>query len=78
MKDPKGPAAGEEHVIRGGAFDSDATELRSANRDFTRTTEWLVTDPQIPKSIWWYSDSKNVGFRVVCEPRQLITKNTDQ
>jgi len=43
-------------------------ELRSANRDRTHTAEWLVTDPQMPKSIWWYSDSKNVGFRVVCEP----------
>jgi len=64
---PTGPAEGTEHVIRGGAFDSDAIELRSANRDHTRTTDWLVTDPQIPKSAWWYSDSKNVGFRVVCE-----------
>jgi formylglycine-generating enzyme required for sulfatase activity/nitrate/TMAO reductase-like tetraheme cytochrome c subunit len=78
VRDPKGPAAGEEHVIRGGAYDSDAIELRSANRDYTRTEQWLVTDPQIPKSIWWYSDSKNVGFRVVCEPQQLVTKNTDQ
>jgi len=64
---PTGPVDGTEHVIRGGAFDSDAIELRSASRSHTRTTDWLVTDPQIPKSIWWYSDSKNVGFRVVCE-----------
>ncbi len=68
VKDPTGPSDGKEHVIRGGAFDSDAVELRSANRDQTHTDEWLVTDPQMPKSIWWYSDSKNVGFRVVCEP----------
>jgi hypothetical protein len=25
----------------------------------------LQTDPQIPKSVWWYSDSNDVGFRVV-------------
>ena len=67
VTDPKGPEDGEEYVIRGGAFDSDAIELRSANRDQTQTDRWLVTDPQMPKSIWWYSDSKNVGFRVVCE-----------
>lgn len=67
VTDPKGPEAGTEYVIRGGAFDSDAIELRSANRDQTQTDKWLVTDPQMPKSIWWYSDSKNVGFRVVCE-----------
>ena len=67
VTDPTGPEDGTEYVIRGGAFDSDAIELRSANRDQTQTERWLVTDPQMPKSIWWYSDSKNVGFRVVCE-----------
>ncbi len=67
VTDPTGPDDGTEYVIRGGAFNSDAIELRSANRDQTETDRWLVTDPQMPKSIWWYSDSKNVGFRVVCE-----------
>jgi hypothetical protein len=27
----------------------------------------MVTDPQSPKSIWWYSDCNDVGFRVVRE-----------
>jgi hypothetical protein len=27
----------------------------------------LMTDPQSPKSIWWYSDCNDVGFRVVRE-----------
>ena len=72
VNDPKGPEAGTEYVIRGGAFDSDAIELRSANRDQTQTDNWLVTDPQMPKSIWWYSDSKNVGFRVVCEGKLIL------
>ena len=65
--DPKGPARGTEHVIRGGSFRSDARDVRSSARDFTRTKAWLVTDPQMPKSIWWYSDCIDVGFRVVCE-----------
>lgn len=64
---PKGPARGQEHVIRGGSFKSDAKDVRSASRDFTKTKAWLVTDPQMPKSIWWYSDVIDVGFRVVCE-----------
>ena len=64
---PMGPDRGQEHVIRGGSFKSDASELRSAARDFTKTKAWLVTDPQMPKSIWWYSDCIDVGFRVVCE-----------
>lgn len=72
--DPRGPRAGQEHVIRGGSFKSDAKDVRSANRDFTRTKAWLMTDPQMPKSIWWYSDVIDVGFRVVCEPDSSIVK----
>lgn len=67
VKDPRGPEAGDEHVIRGGSFRDLAGSLRCAARGYTRTEEWLKTDPQIPKSIWWYSDCFNVGFRVVCE-----------
>ena len=65
--DPHGPDSGVEHVTRGGSFKSDAIDLRSAARDYTRTNDWLMTDPQSPKSIWWYSDSNDVGFRVVRE-----------
>lgn len=56
-----------EHVIRGGSFRDGAAGVRSASRDHTRTDEWLKTDPQMPKSIWWYSDCFFVGFRVVME-----------
>ena len=65
--DPQGPSSGSEHVIRGGSFRNDAVYLRSAARDHTRHNAWLVTDPQIPKSVWWYSDCTDVGFRVVCK-----------
>jgi formylglycine-generating enzyme required for sulfatase activity len=67
VKDPRGPQPGEEHVVRGGSYMSDADAIRIANRDYTRTERWLKTDPQIPKSLWWYSDCADVGFRVVCE-----------
>ncbi len=53
--------------IIGSDYKSDAKDIRSAARDFTKTKAWLVTDPQMPKSIWWYSDCIDVGFRVVCE-----------
>lgn len=65
--DPQGPESGTEHVVRGGSFSDMAGRVRSAVRSYTKTEEWLRTDPQIPKSIWWYSDCFNVGFRVVCE-----------
>ena len=65
--DPKGPASGTEYVVRGGYYVNDAADLRSAARGKTNHVEWLRTDPQNPKSIWWYSDIKGIGFRVVCE-----------
>lgn len=72
--DPKGPEKGSEHVIRGGSYKSDAKDTRSAARDYTRTKDWLMTDPQMPKSIWWYSDCIDVGFRVVCESSPEMAK----
>lgn len=71
---PRGPLKGPEHVIRGGSFKSDAADVRSAARDFTKTKSWLVTDPQMPKSIWWYSDCIDVGFRVVLEADTSVLK----
>ena len=65
--DPRGPLQGKEYVVRGGSFQSDAEDIRISSRDHTRTKQWLMTDPQIPKSLWWYSDCADVGFRVVCE-----------
>ena len=67
LSNPTGPVSGEEHVIRGGSFMDNADFVRCASRDYTKTGPWMKTDPQIPKSIWWYSDCMFVGFRVVCE-----------
>ena len=67
VSNPSGPESGEEYVIRGGSFKDNAGKLRSAGRGKTSTDDWLRTDPQIPKSKWWYSDCFHVGFRVVCE-----------
>lgn len=67
IMNPKGPAAGQEHVVRGGTFKSEPADVRSASRDYTRTEAWLKTDPQMPKSIWWLSDCNFISFRAVCE-----------
>ena len=73
--DPKGPPTGEERVVKGGAFRSSVGEVRSASRDYTRSEDWMRTDPQMPKSTWWLSDCNYVGFRVVCEFDENTGKN---
>jgi formylglycine-generating enzyme required for sulfatase activity/nitrate/TMAO reductase-like tetraheme cytochrome c subunit len=71
---PAGPASGTERVVRGGSYRDPAGMVRSASRDYTRTDAWLHTDPQLPKSIWWYSDCFFAGFRVVCEFNEATGK----
>jgi formylglycine-generating enzyme required for sulfatase activity len=67
IENPSGPDSGTQYVVRGGSFRTVADNLRSAARDHTEEDRWLLTDPQRPKSLWWYSDCNDVGFRVVCE-----------
>ncbi len=52
------------HVARGGAWDDEAQDLRSAVRRAS-DKEWSVQDPQRPQSIWWHTDATFVGFRIV-------------
>ncbi|HXE81412.1 MAG TPA: formylglycine-generating enzyme family protein [Vicinamibacterales bacterium] len=54
------------HVVRGGSWDDDPAELRSAARRAS-TEAWSRQDPQNPKSLWWHTDATFVGFRVVRE-----------
>ena len=65
--DPMGPSSGTEHVVRGGSFRTDPADIRAAARDHTRRDACQMTDPQAPKSLWWYSDCSDLGFRVVSE-----------
>ncbi len=51
-------------VVRGGGWDDDAVMLRSAARDGS-SEDWKEQDPQIPQSIWYYTDALGVGFRIV-------------
>ncbi|MCE9606688.1 MAG: formylglycine-generating enzyme family protein [Planctomycetia bacterium] len=58
------PKKSEPCPVRGGSWDDDPEALRSAVR-MPSTTEWKQQDPQIPQSIWYYTDALFVGFRVV-------------
>ena len=51
-------------VARGGHWESEASETRSAAR-LASDPHWQYRDPQIPKSLWWYTDAFQIGFRIV-------------
>ncbi len=65
-KNPWHPATERyPHVARGGHYDADGPEdLRSAAR-IASTPQWKNIDPQNPKSIWYLTDNRWIGFRVV-------------
>ena len=60
------------HVVRGGSWDDDPKGLRSASRYFSNK-DWKIQDPQIPKSIWYFTDALHVGFRIV-RPLRMPTE----
>jgi len=74
-KNPLIPATTEySRVVRGGSWAEDPPALRSAARRAS-TKLWKMQDPQIPQSIWYLTDAKFVGFRVV---RPLRTPSPDE
>lgn len=58
------PKVVEPCVVRGGSWDDDPEKLRSATRRGSHI-DWKQQDPQIPQSIWYYTDALFAGFRVV-------------
>ncbi len=58
------PSALHPRVVKGGSYDDDPADLRSSERLESRMS-WKRRDPQLPKSLWWNTDSPFVGFRIV-------------
>jgi formylglycine-generating enzyme required for sulfatase activity len=51
-------------ALRGGSFEDNASDVRSTKRLHSDPI-WNRRDPQIPKSKWWLTEAKQVGFRLV-------------
>ncbi len=54
-------------VIRGGCWYDDAAQCRSAARHKSDDTAWVIEDPNLPVSPWWFTEepTTGVGFRLL-------------
>jgi formylglycine-generating enzyme required for sulfatase activity len=59
------------HTARGGSWDDDLEKLRAAARRGSNE-DWKQQDPQLPKSIWYLTDAKFLGMRLV-RPLEIPT-----
>ncbi len=61
-------------TVRGGSWDDEADKLRAAARRGSNN-DWKQQDPQIPQSVWYFTDAQFLGFRLV---RPLRTPTAEE
>ncbi len=62
-------------AVRGGNWESDKVELLRSAARVGSDPMWKVIDPQIPKSIWYFTNAPFLGFRIV---RPLKTPTAEE
>ncbi|MCH2595095.1 MAG: SUMF1/EgtB/PvdO family nonheme iron enzyme [Pirellulales bacterium] len=58
-------------TVRGGSWFDDTQNLPSRYR-FGSSAMWKLQDPQLPKSLWYHTDARWLGFRIV-RPLEIPT-----
>lgn len=71
------PTSRHPHLLKGGSYVDNASELRCANRT-KWLPDWNKRDPQIPKSKWWLTDAPFAGFRVVRPLKQPFAEEIEK
>jgi formylglycine-generating enzyme required for sulfatase activity len=65
VRDPLAiPLTEYKRVVRGGSWDDGLRRTRSAAR-VASSIDWKQQDPQLPQSIWYFTDALYLGFRIV-------------
>lgn len=61
------PTELESRAIRGGSWESDPEDCRSAARLPSQERDWKQEDPNLPLSPWWFTSdpTRGIGFRVM-------------
>jgi formylglycine-generating enzyme required for sulfatase activity len=77
VSDPvRRPEARHPRPVRGGAYNDEGKDLRSAARLMSDPI-WNRRDPQIPRSKWWNADAPFVGFRIVRPLKQPTAEEAE-
>ena len=71
------PTALYPRSVRGGSWEDDPEDLRSARRTESKR-DWQKRDPQIPKSFWWNTDAPFLGFRVVRPDKEMTQEEIEE
>jgi len=58
----------DDQYVRGGSYLVKADDLTLDWRVDESQDIWNETYPNTPKSMWWYRDRFDMGFRLVCDP----------
>jgi formylglycine-generating enzyme required for sulfatase activity len=71
----KWPVEAYPCVVRGGSWEMDPPDLRSAARIASDDDEWKSEDPNFPRSPWWFTSdpSRGVGMRLFRSYQPLST-----
>lgn len=61
------PKTASPRIAKGGHWDADPSECQRWSRLLSNDEDWKMTDPNLPKSPWWFTDypAGAVGFRLV-------------
>jgi formylglycine-generating enzyme required for sulfatase activity len=66
-------------VIKGGSWEDDPEDCRSASRLGSEEEEWKLEDPNLPLSPWWFTSdpTRGIGFRLV-RPLRDVTDRAEK
>lgn len=66
-RDIRWPKSLDDQVVRGGSFEMQAKQCRSASMLLSKEDDWKDYDPDVPQSPWWFTTepATGVGFRII-------------